>query len=325
MGSDGHRPPELADEVGAMTVGSLFSGIGGFDLGLERAGHKILWQVEWDSYCQKVLAKHWPDVPCHGDIHEVGKNNLEKVDMICGGFPCQPVSVAGKQKGQDDERWLWPEFGRILCELRPRYAIMENVPGLLVRGMGDVLGDLSTFGYDAEWGIVSAASVGASHLRKRIFIIGTKQRRSVADTHNKGLRQCSRRSVSKSLQAYGEWPDHKRRDGDNDSDEVGKPSILREDAEEVADAISDSKRRTHRDRGWRGVGRRQEQNISEGRQIRGNAPDSGGQWATEPDVGRVAYGVPNRVHRLRGLGNAIVPQVAEYIGRRVQQMENADQ
>ena len=296
-------------------VGSLFSGIGGFDLGLERTGgFEVVWQVEWDSYCQKVLAKHWPNVPCYGDIHDVGAHNLAPVDVLVGGFPCQPVSVAGNRKGQDDDRWLWPEFGRIICELRPRYAIMENVPGLLVRGMGDVLGDLSTFGYDAEWGIVSAASVGAPHLRKRIFIIGTKQQRSVADTHHEGLRTRKRRSVSESLQEDDTRPDHKRRDGDNDSDEVGKPSILREDAEEVADARS--QRLEGRMQTLRPKKRRKADTGLIGQKTR---IDGGNQewWATEPNVGRVAHGVQNRVHRLKGLGNAIVPQVAEYIGRRV--------
>jgi len=392
-------------------VGSLFAGIGGFDLGLERTnGFEVVWQVEWDSYCQKVLAKHWPSVPCYGDIHDVGAHNLAPVDVLVGGFPCQPVSVAGKRKGQDDDRWLWPEFGRIIRELRPRYAIMENVPGLLVRGMGDVLGDLSEFGYDAEWGIVSAASVGAPHLRKRIFIMahatgsrskarrrdamgtGDRSRRDeglsqgtggkaggvadtsvirlqkhgqlqpkesiepskdvahaqsrksreqtqrqrgediergsldsrrssdkggkagdVADTHHEGLRTRKRRSISESLQEDDTRRDHKRRDGDNDSNEVGKPSILREDAEEVAHAQGEQSSSDD-------YGKKQGE-VGESKQVQFGR-GSGGQswernWAVEPDVGRVAHGVPNRVDRLKGLGNAIVPQVAEYIGRRV--------
>ena len=302
-------------------VGSLFSGIGGFDLGLERTGgFEVVWQVEWDSYCQKVLAKHWPDVPCYGDIHDVGAHNLAPVDVLVGGFPCQPVSVAGKRKGQEDDRWLWPEFGRIIRELRPRFAIMENVPGLLVRGMADVLGDLSTFGYDAEWGIVSAASVGAPHLRKRIFIIAhanstTSRGRGVpGDVGDKGRR------ASKNGGTCLQSKDRQAHSGDPESS-----------SEDVADTVSDSEGGAYRDRSRRGVGRRQEQDISKGRQIRGNATDSGGQWAAEPNVCRVAHGVPNRVHRLRGLGNAIVPQVAEYIGRRVldhaesQERMNGDQ
>jgi len=271
-----------------MTVGSLFSGIGGFDLGLERAGHEILWQVENDPYCQKVLAKHWPDIPCHGDIHDVGSHNLEKVDIICGGFPCQPVSVAGKRKGQDDERWLWPEFGRLICELRPRYVLVENVPGLLVRGMGDVLGDLSEFGYDAEWGIVSAASVGAPHLRKRIFIVA----------HARELR-CESRGAEQPLQGT-------RLDGQTRTSDLAHANGPRSKARR-SDAMG-TRDRSRRDEG-----------LSE--DSGGKAGEEGKHWAVEPDVGRVAHGVPSRVDRLKGLGNAIVPQVAEWIGRRVQQME----
>ncbi len=122
-----------------MRFGELFAGIGGIGLGLERAGMEVRWHVEKDEYCRRVLAKHWPDVARYEDVKDVGAHNLEPVDLICGGFPCQPVSVAGKRKAQDDERWLWPEFSRILRELRPRYALMENVPGLLVRVFGDVL------------------------------------------------------------------------------------------------------------------------------------------------------------------------------------------
>ena len=154
-----------------MKVGSLFSGIGGLELGLERAGMKVVWQVERDEFCRRVLAKHWPDVQRFEDVHDVGAHNLEPVDLICGGFPCQPVSVAGKRKAQDDERWLWPEFARIIRELRPRYALMENVPGLLVRGIGDVLGDLAEIGYNAEWECLSAGAFGAPHRRERVFLV----------------------------------------------------------------------------------------------------------------------------------------------------------
>ena len=258
-----------------MRVGSLFSGIGGFDLGLERAGMEVVWQVENDPYCQKVLAKHWPDVPCYEDVHDCGVHNLEEVDVICGGFPCQPVSVAGKQRGQDDERWLWPEFARVLGELRPRYALVENVPGLLVRGLGDVLGDLAELGYDAEWGIVSAASVGAPHLRKRIFI--------VAHADSSGLQRDVR---SRSARAERSSSGHVTQCGDETMADANR-TRCREQRGSVAvpEELSSSERRS-----W---------------------------WITEPNVGRVAHGVPNRVDRLRGLGNAIVPQVAEWIGRQL--------
>ena len=155
---------------GEMKVGSLFTGIGGLDLGLERAGMKIAWQVEIDPFCRQVLEKHWPHVPKYGDIRQIRGDELEPVDLIAGGFPCQPVSVAGKRKGQKDERWLWPEFARIIRVVRPQYVLVENVPGLLVREMGDVLGDMAEMGYDAEWFVFPARAVGAAHLRERVFI-----------------------------------------------------------------------------------------------------------------------------------------------------------
>lgn len=211
-----------------LTVGSLFSGIGGFDLGFERAGgFGVRWQVELDPFCRAVLAKHWPTVrryedvrSCYGDVadaerrrghqgirrdgqptrfvdadwcrcgHQSGHhsrgedeclwcscgyflhgNKLEPVEVICAGFPCQPVSLAGKQLGQADGRWLWPEVSRLVRELRPRYVALENVPGLLVRGFGDVLGDLAETGYDAEWTCIRAADVGAPHRRERVFVL----------------------------------------------------------------------------------------------------------------------------------------------------------
>lgn len=159
-----------------MRFGSLFSGIGGLDLGLERAGMQCAWQVEIDEYASRVLAKHWPDVPRFRDVRECGGHNLEPVDLICGGFPCQDISNAAQggkgRKGLAGERsGLWSEFARIICELRPRFVLVENVAALLDRGMGRVLGDLASCGYDAEWDCIPAASVGAPHRRERIFLI----------------------------------------------------------------------------------------------------------------------------------------------------------
>ena len=114
-----------------LTVGSLFSGIGGLELGLERTGgFKTKWQVEIDEYCLKVSERHWPNVQRFRDIKECGKHNLSTVDLICGGFPCQPHSVAGKRKGAEDDRNLWPEMFRIIREVNPRWVICENVPGI---------------------------------------------------------------------------------------------------------------------------------------------------------------------------------------------------
>jgi DNA (cytosine-5)-methyltransferase 1 len=153
------------------TMGSLFAGIGGFDLGFERAGFKTVWQVEIDPYCQKVLAKNFPEAERFGDIRECGRHNLKPVDVICGGFPCQDISNAGKRAGIKGERsGLWSEHARIIRELRPKYVVVENVAALLGRGMGVVLGDLAEIGYDAEWEVISASDVGAPHERERVWI-----------------------------------------------------------------------------------------------------------------------------------------------------------
>src|SRR6476661_6834913 len=127
-----------------LTFGSLFAGIGGIDLGLERAGMRCAWQVEIDDYATRVLAKHWPDVTRFRDVRSVGAHNLTPVDLLAGGFPCQDISDAGKRAGIEGARsGLWSEFARLIGELRPRYVLVENVTALLRRGMGTVLGDLA--------------------------------------------------------------------------------------------------------------------------------------------------------------------------------------
>ena len=175
-----------------LTVGSLFSGIGGIDLGLERLGMKVLWQVEIDKYCQKVLKKHWPKVERFEDVTKCGGHNLRSVDVICGGFPCQDVSTAGKRAGIEGARsGLWSEFARIIHELGPKYVFVENVTGLLSDGMGRVLGDLAEIGYDVEWQVLSAASVGAPHLRERIWIIAYPSQTSTARKRKSQVDRCS--------------------------------------------------------------------------------------------------------------------------------------
>jgi DNA (cytosine-5)-methyltransferase 1 len=166
------------------TFGSLFAGIGGIDLGLERAGWNCRFQVEWDPFCQRVLAKHWPDVPRFGDITTVDWSGVERVDLLAGGFPCQPFSVAGRKKGLADDRWLWPEFAAAIRVLQPHFVLVENVPGLLAGhgGMGNVLGDLADLGYDAEWCVISAADVGAPHLRRRVWIVAYPRQHEITRT-----------------------------------------------------------------------------------------------------------------------------------------------
>ena len=156
-----------------ITIGSLFSGIGGLELGLEWAGlGPVLWQVEQDAFCSQVLARHWPDAVRHPDVRAVGASNLEPVDLICGGFPCQDISFAGRGAGLGGARsGLWFEYLRIVRELRPRFVVVENVPALVGRGIDAVLGGLAEGGYDARWDCVRASDVGAPHRRERVFIV----------------------------------------------------------------------------------------------------------------------------------------------------------
>ena len=159
-----------------MTVGSLFAGIGGFDLGFQRAGFEIKWQVEIDPFCRKVLAKHFPEAERFEDVRNVGSRNLSPVDVICGGWPCQDISVAGKGAGLDGQRsGLFFEVPRIVGELRPKYLVLENVGALLKRGLDRVLGALAEIRYDAEWGCIRASSVGLPHRRERVFIVAYPQ------------------------------------------------------------------------------------------------------------------------------------------------------
>jgi DNA (cytosine-5)-methyltransferase 1 len=282
-----------------VTFGSLFSGIGGMDLGLERAGMVCRWQCEIDPYARRVLAKHWPEVVRCGDIRDLD-DRLERVDLIAGGFPCQPVSLAGKRRGRDDERWLWPELARVLRLLRPRFVLVENVPGLLARGMGDVLGDLACLGYDAEWQALPAAAFGAPHLRYRVWIVAY-----AADDEQTG------QPVSV---AWGSVPAVACGDGTNGS--LADASGLRcgqgrqPEAAAARRPPGGSPLGPHADREWE----LQPQGVFPQKWRR--ACD-GSWWAVEPPVGRVAHGVPRRVDRLRGLGNACVPQVVEWIGRRI--------
>lgn len=154
-----------------MKVGSLFSGIGGMDLGLERAGMDVIWQSEIDPYASAVLAKHWPTVPNLGDITTIDWTTVERPDLICGGYPCQPFSLAGLRGGSADERHLWPHMLDAVRALRPRYVLIENVAAHLGLGFDRVLCDLAESGFDAEWSVVSACSVGAPHVRERLFCV----------------------------------------------------------------------------------------------------------------------------------------------------------
>lgn len=268
-----------------LTVGLLFSGIGGFDLGFERAGFDIAWQVEFDPFCQSILKKHWPNAKLYSDIREVKTDELQRVDVLCGGFPCQPVSVSGKRKGREDERWLWPEFARIVRGLRPRYVVVENVPGLLTvdggRLFGAILSDLAACGYDAEWQVLSAAALGAWHRRDRLFIVAYPN-----CEYRAALRPqvCSQERAAMGVAGSRESTSA-RVVPDSDCQRLAQREVFGGDAQQKLAAFA--------------------RDCSTGTGI----------WAVESRVCRVADGVSNRVDRLKALGNAVVPQVAEYLAR----------
>jgi DNA (cytosine-5)-methyltransferase 1 len=283
-----------------MTFGSLFAGIGGIDLGLERAGMVCRWQSEIDPYACQVLAKHWPDIPNLGDIRDIDWTTVERADVVAGGYPCQPFSYAGGRAGADDPRHLWPLFADCLRVVRPRYALLENVSGHLSLGFGRVLGDLAEIGYDAEWDCIPAAAVGAPHLRDRVFVIAT--RRTPMDTNSEGQPRQPEHGSTRSWPSPMADANYSRSiDRRPESDWRAEPRSGRQN---VADADRTGLQgRRH--------GRPTTDGSSEGRRF----------WESEPGVGRVANGIPRRVDRLRALGNAVVPQVAEHLGRIILRME----
>lgn len=299
----------------SITFGSLFTGIGGLDLGLERSGMTCRWQVEIDGYCNRILAARWPFVRRLSDVRHVCISTVAAVDLICGGFPCQPVSNAGAKRGPADIRWLWPEFARVVDEVRPRFVLVENVPGLLTSSGGaEIITDLATLGYDAEWGCVSAADVGAPHIRKRVFIFAYARSERV----HKQCRWIGWQGWQRTVFTDGNGSLQHLSDADCERLSIGKKS--NGTTEQFGFEAS---RRSHTD----GLGINSKCDMLEEsgdeRQERGIAERD--WWSIEPDVGRMAHGVPKRVDRLRGLGNAVVPQVAEWIGQRILEAIQAKQ
>ena len=256
---------------------SLFSGIGGIDLGLERAGMTCVAQVENDPFCNKVLEKHWPSVPRFGDIRNVGKHNLPAAELVCGGFPCQPFSNAGNRKGDEDDRYLWPEMFRVVQELKPAWFFGENVAGIINMALDTVLFDLESEGYTCETFVIPACAVNAPHRRDRVWI--------VAYTNGSGCVHGQPEINTTEARKYA----------------LSEPFASGKDV-----ANPNSKR------GRSGIAG--EQNAKDARKSPGSARGFD-WWDVEPAVGRVAHGVPGRMDRLRSLGNAVVPQVVEEIGR----------
>jgi DNA (cytosine-5)-methyltransferase 1 len=306
----------------------LFSGIGGFSLAAQWVWGEDLEIVafcEIDKFCQRVLRKHWPDVPILEDVRDVKGETLDntkctrymgqsseitteqnsdgekdglsltsgsnRIDLLTGGFPCQPFSCAGKRKGKEDNRFLWPEMFRVIQEIRPRWVIAENVAGIVRMELDNCISDLEGEGYSTQAVIIPACAVNAPHRRDRVWIVANNSEQRLE------------RSISKRTSCT-----------------KGLPSKCGQD---VADSFINSERTTHTQGS---NGRRSDSQQDNGNCMGndfGNGSQTFGWWSTEPDVGRVAHGVPNRVDRLKSLGNAIVPQVAYQIMKAIKETEKS--
>lgn len=246
-----------------MLWGDLFSGIGGFSLALQWAGMKTAWMVEIEPYCQKILRQNFPGIPIYEDIRKLDYSTVPPIDGLCGGFPCQPFSVAGRKRGKEDARNLWPEYLRAIKELRPRYILAENVPGLNNGYLDEILSDLEDEAYEAWTFNIPACSFEAPHRRERIWIVayarlfGSKK----FEKQTERIIQCSKN--------------------------VSHPKAI------LLERLNERPREIQ---SWRSD-----------------------WWKIEPNVGRVADGVPKRMDRLKALGNAIVPQVAHWIFERIKE------
>lgn len=274
-----------------MNVLSLFSGIGGLELGLERAGMNVVGQVEIDEFCRRVLAKHWPEVLRHDDVRTApawwANVVRPRVDGVVGGFPCQGHSVAGKQLGTADERWGWPWYRDVVAAVRPAWVLIENSPNLVRTGLVDVLRDLADLGFDAWWNRVPAAALGAPHLRWRLVLIAAHPARFEL-RHEPG------------------WPGWTSGEGSPVTGDDGATWAL-------ADPHGVDGRQ-----GWPwGPALHGDAGNVEPAPRLGLSANGSPQWAAEPDVARVVPGVSSELDRARrrALGNAVVPQVGEYIGR----------
>ena len=270
-----------------MRVLDLFSGIGGFSLGLESAGMETVAFCEQDKFCQKVLAHHWPNLPIHSDITELnGYEYRGAVELICGGFPCQPFSVAGKQLGKEDDRALWNEMLRVICEVAPRWVIGENVSGIIPMELDQVLSDLEGEGYSCWTFVIPACAVDAHHRRDRVWIM--------AHSDELGLEKHGHRESTPFVQASQ------------------RPRSVAHPYDEGLQGRQES-------RDTEGQGPTADQQSSRLGEL-----SSGGDWPTEPDpLRRMANGVPNRSHRIKALGNAVVPPLVAEIGRIVMEFDNA--
>lgn len=321
-----------------LRVLDLFSGIGGFSLGLERTGgFETVAFCEIEEFPRKVLAKHWPEVPQYEDVRTLRGEQVGPVDIICGGYPCQPFSTAGKRRGEEDDRHLWPEFSRLVDELRPAWVIGENVAGHISMGLDDVLSDLEGKGYACRPFVIPACAKGAHHRRDRTWVIAHSSDILQSRKLDNGRNQ-SAATGSQGCNELQERPANGKRVWSEPG--TSASMVAHAESQRRAEARQLGGRRSKRTTGASAA----PEDVSNPQRIgcikvvtpeQSGAPRKGptgeagyrsgpGWWAgwlPEPDVGRVADGVPHRVDRLKSLGNAVVPQIPEMIGHAILQAE----
>jgi len=274
---------------------SLFAGIGGFDLGLERAGMKCVGQVEINKFCQKVLEKHWPDVKRIGDIHDVRGDEFGAADLVCGGVPCQPASCAGQRKGTGDDRWLWPEAFRIVRAVKPDWCLFENVRGLLTLEDGvvfeNLLLELEGIGYETLPLIIPACAVGAPHRRDRVWIVANSTESGLSESRLAGIGKSSTETGTRLYDRPEQQDSHAADTGNQGLQGSERPGAHDTGGEVAHGSIAE---RNHAwDEPWIEAATR---------------------------LCRMDDGVSRRIHRterLKALGNAVVPQIVEIIGRSI--------
>jgi DNA (cytosine-5)-methyltransferase 1 len=271
----------------------LFSGIGGFALAAGWAGFETVGFCDNEPYAQAVLKKHWPNVPIHGDIKTLDGTAYRGVTLLSGGFPCQPFSNAGKRRGKDDDRYLWPQMLRVIQEARPAWIVGENVAGIIGLALEQVCSDLEASGYDVEPIIIPACGVDAPHRRNRIWILANSK-------YNGQFANEKRKSIKDALQAEQKREDNSLHPSRTSGFSKAEHNVADSNGRQFIKCKSEEK---------------QIQLFGEsGERVRGV------RWLAEPGVGRLANGIPNRVAKLKGLGNAIVPQVAYQIIKGIREL-----
>ena len=319
------------DGVSDMRHVDLCSGIGGFALGFEWAGlsSPVLF-CDNELWCRRVLAKHWPHVPVAEDVRELATDARRLVpdcDILTAGYPCQPFSAAGKQRGEEDDRHIWPEIFTIVKAKLPRWCVFENVYGHISLGLDQVLSDLEGQGYACQAFVVPACAVDAPHRRDRVWIVANADNTGQPASSGRGQddRDKEGHDSGRVCENVGHAQDDRRdrratqarREGAPDQSDKPRLGVRGESSGSSSDVAD-----TNGQRGRSGYSRGQDAKTAR-QPPRHSGHDARGMetWLPEPPVGRVANGIPRRVDRLKGLGNAIVPQIAQRIGETIKAVD----